>query len=285
MKCNRHIFFKRTSCAAFAKGSLLKKNILLFLIIIFTQCNRNAVNEKQHAAKAAFNEKVKRISKDFSSYYNYRYYNIKLSRDFVGIDSSFTPIEKGSFLRLLLTGEFMPVKIDTVPTYMLFKMPGDANPEIIRDIKYYAGKTSFYMGMEGKPMPTFNFKDINGDAYSNAFFKGKIAVIKCWYISCVACIKEFPELNKLVEQNKPYKDDIVFISFAFDSKERLKSFLSQRKFDYLVIPDAEDFISDALHVDTYPTHILLDKKGKVVTYVNDVHDLIPALEKLKNKGK
>ena len=73
------------------------------------------------------------------------------------------------------------------------------------------------------------------------------------------------------------------ISFAFDSKVRLKSFLSERRFDYLVIPDAEDFISDSLHVDTYPTHILLDKKGKVVTYVNDVHDLIPALEKLKNK--
>lgn len=90
-------------------------------------------------------------------------------------------------------------------------------------------------------------------------------------------------MNKLVEQNKPYKDDIVFISFAFDSRERLKSFLAKRRFDYLVIPDAKDFISDSLHVDTYPTHILLDRKGKVVMYANDIHDLIPALEKLKNK--
>lgn len=78
-------------------------NILLFLIVIlFTQCNGGAVNEKQHVAKDAFNEKVKEISKDFSLYYNYRYYNIKLSRDFIGLDSSFTTIDKGSFLRLLL---------------------------------------------------------------------------------------------------------------------------------------------------------------------------------------
>ena len=118
---------------------------------------------------------------------------------------------------------------------------------------------------------------------NTSFFEGKIVVIKCWYISCVACIEEFPELNKLVEQNKPYKDDIVFISFAFDSRERLKSFLEKRRFEYLVIPDAEDFISDSLLVDTYPTHILLDRKGKVVLYANDIHDLIPALEKLKNK--
>ena len=283
MKCNQHIFFKRIVSTEFTKDLFLKTNILLFLTVVFTQCNNNAVHEKQYVSKDSFNEKVKGLSKDFRLYYAYRYYNIKLSRDFIGLDSSFTAIDKSSFLRLLLTGEFMPVKIDTVPTYMLFKMPDDANPEIIRDIKNYAQKTSFYMGMEGKPIPAFNFKDINGDIYNNASFDGKIVVIKCWFISCVACIKEFPELNKLVEQNKRYNDDIVFISFAIDSKEGLKSFLSERRFDYLVIPDAEDFISDSLHVDTYPTHILLDKKGKVVTYVNDVHDLIPALEKLKNK--
>ena len=283
MKCNQHIFFKRIVSTEFTKDLFLKTNILLFLTVVFTQCNNNAVHEKQYVSKDSFNEKVKGLSKDFRLYYAYRYYNIKLSSDFIGLDSSFTAIDKSSFLRLLLTGEFMPVKIDTVPTYMLFKMPDDANPEIIRDIKNYAQKTSFYMGMEGKPIPEFNFKDINGDIYNNASFDGKIVVIKCWFISCVACIKEFPELNKLVEQNKRYNDDIVFISFAIDSKEGLKSFLSERRFDYLVIPDAEDFISDSLHVDTYPTHILLDKKGKVVTYVNDVHDLIPALEKLKNK--
>ncbi len=283
LRYNKYNFFKRVACTEFAKVLFLQMSMLLFLIATLTQCISASVYEKQHASKTYFSKKVKEMSKDFSLYYNYRYYNIKLSGDFIGLDSSFTAIDEGSFLRLLLTGEFMPVKVDSVPTYMLFKLPGDTNPEIIGDIKYYAEKTSFYMGMEGKPMPTFNFKDINGDTYNNAFFVGKIVVIKCWFISCVACIKEFPELNKLVEQNEPYKDDIVFISFAFDSKESLKSFLSEKRLEYLEIPDAEDFLSEALHVDTYPTHILLDKKGNVVTYVNDVHDLIPALEKLKNK--
>ena len=252
-------------------------------MVALAQCNSGASNKERYISSAYFDKKVKEISKDFRSYYNYRYYNIKLSGDFTGLGSAFTAINKGSFLRLLSTGEFMPVKIDTVPTYALFQMPNDTKPEIIRDIKYFAEKTLFYQGMEGKPMPAFNFRDIHGDSYNNTFFEGKIVVIKCWYISCVACIEEFPELNKLVEQNKPYKDDIVFISFAFDSRERLKSFLEKRRFEYLVIPDAEDFISDSLLVDTYPTHILLDRKGKVVLYANDIHDLIPALEKLKNK--
>lgn len=96
---------------------------------------------------------------------------------------------------------------------------------------------------------------------------------------------EIPELNKLVEQNKPYKDNIAFISFAFDSKESLNYFLAKRRFNYLVFPDTKNYISDSLHVHMYPTHILLDKKGKIVTYVNDVHDLKLELEKLKAQVK
>jgi thiol-disulfide isomerase/thioredoxin len=46
--------------------------------------------------------------------------------------------------------------------------------------------------------------------------KGKIVVIKCWYIHCAACIKEFPEVNNLVRKYKDRKD-IIFISLAEDT--------------------------------------------------------------------
>lgn len=164
----------------FTKTTFLKMNIFLFLMAALAQCNSGASN-KRYIDRDYVNKKVKEISKDFRSYYNYRYYNIKLSGDFTGLDSTFTAIDNASFLRLLSTGEFMPVKIDTVPTYVLFKMPNDTRPEIIRDIEYFTEKTLFYRGMEGRPMPAFNFRDINGDPYNNAFFEGKIVVIKCWY--------------------------------------------------------------------------------------------------------
>jgi cytochrome oxidase Cu insertion factor (SCO1/SenC/PrrC family) len=37
----------------------------------------------------------------------------------------------------------------------------------------------------------FSFKDLNGILITNESMKGKIVVIKCWYIHCAACIKEF----------------------------------------------------------------------------------------------
>jgi hypothetical protein len=37
------------------------------------------------------------------------------------------------------------------------------------------------------------------------FCQRKIVVIKCWYIHCAACIKEFPEVNNLVRKYKDRK--------------------------------------------------------------------------------
>jgi thiol-disulfide isomerase/thioredoxin len=65
---------------------------------------------------------------------------------------------------------------------------------------------------EGK-FPDFSFKDLNGNLITNESMKGKIVVIKCWYIHCAACIKEFPEVNNLVRKYKDRKD-IIFISLA-----------------------------------------------------------------------
>jgi hypothetical protein len=36
----------------------------------------------------------------------------------------------------------------------------------------------------------FSFKDLNGNLITKKY-EGKIVVIKCWYIHCAACIKEF----------------------------------------------------------------------------------------------
>jgi hypothetical protein len=36
----------------------------------------------------------------------------------------------------------------------------------------------------------FSFKDLNSNLITKKY-EGKIVVIKCWYIHCAACIKEF----------------------------------------------------------------------------------------------
>ena len=82
------------------------------------------------------------------------------------------------------------------------------------------------------------------------------------------------------ENNKqPYKskNDILFISLAFDSKEKLDSFLLTHKFSYAVLPVPQSFMEDSLKVSGYPTNFIIDKTGIIRKVVTDYHEMILTL--------
>lgn len=135
-----------------------------------------------------------------------------------------------------------------------------------------------HLEMEGKELPAYNFTDLNGKTYNESNTKGKIIILKCWFIHCVACVKEFPELNKLVDEYKN-RSDIQFVSLATDSKEKLTLFLKTKEFKYAVVPEQEKFMSEQLHITSYPTHILIGKDGKIVKVVNSIDELTPFIKK------
>jgi hypothetical protein len=85
-----------------------------------------------------------------------------------------------------------------------------------------------------------------------------------------------PELNEFVEKYKS-KNDILFISLAFDSKEKLDSFLLTHKFSYAVLPVPPSFMEDSLKVSGYPTHFIIDKTGVIRKVVTDYHEMISTL--------
>ena len=129
-----------------------------------------------------------------------------------------------------------------------------------------------------KSIPDFRFTDLNGKVYDKSSTKGKIVVLKCWFIHCVACVKEFPELNKLVDENQS-RNDIVFISIAIDNKKDLQKFLNTKEFKYVVIPETENYMTSKLNISEYPTHFLIDKNGKILKVVNRIDELAPFLKK------
>ena len=217
---------------------------------------------------------------DFMTWYTYSYYNIRLSQDFIGLDVDSVVIEKPAFLNKLLTDKVFAFKIGTKADNDVYKLyPLTSKVESIRaTIKEMASTEIQHYKMEGREIPDFNFTDINGINYDSASTKGKLIVLKCWFIGCVACVKEFPELNNLVNN---YKDNgnILFLSLAIDKKDELVKFLKTKKFKYAVVPEMKNFMSSDLSITQYPTHLLIGKTGKIIKVVNRIEDLVPFLEK------
>jgi thiol-disulfide isomerase/thioredoxin len=266
-------------------------SIIIPLIVLVSACN----NDKKVSSESVSSvdtirpdeivtiEEVKPFV-DFRTFWEYYARKIKLNEDFIGYDKDKNRISKVKFMNLLERGTFQPIVINPTDTirYQLLPSPAGADKSIAVYMNSFAKEQLTFYGMEGQPLPKFSFRTIHGVPYNSENTLGKILVIKCWFISCVPCVKEMPELNHLVTKYKDRKD-IVFLSLAIDDKKPLETFLENTRFEYQTVANQEDYMSNRLHVTGYPTHILVDKNGKLVKVANEAGQLETFLERLLEK--
>lgn len=223
-----------------------------------------------------------KILDSYASLYNYKVNELMLTVSYTALDTAAKEMSREAFLKAFATGRYLPLRLHTADSavrYQLYPVP-DSTPADVKSALTYYGKTYYgYFKEEGKPFPFIPLEDINGQVYTKTSANGKILVVKCWFIHCVACVKEMPELNRLVQQYNN-RDDIQFLSLAFDSREQLRNFMKNTAFRYAVIPVPESYISDSLHVGVFPTHLIVNRQGIIRSITTETGELAAALQKV-----
>jgi len=196
---------------------------------------------------------------------NYITQYVNFDADFSTFDIQGKAMDKQTFLNEVLSGAYLPLRLKTGPgenSYQLYKI----NVLIEDSPKYYlidqAHQALFQLSLVGKPAPKFEFVDLAGHKYDNQSTRGKILVMKFWFIGCVACVKEMPEVNKIVDRYRGRKD-ILFVSLASDKTERLKKFLKQLTFKYQTVANADYYMLDSIGIKAFPSHLIIGKDGKI----------------------
>lgn len=221
------------------------------------------------------------LQKNFQDWFKYQTTKIMLSMDFVGLDAKGKPLSKDLFFQKLNTGSFIPIRLVATDklVYKLYKIAPKADSSIKATIMQLAFDEYEHFKMEGKPFPKFDFTDLKGNVVSNETMKGNYIIIKCWYIHCAACIEEFPAVNALAAKYKD-RSDILFLSLAEDTPAQLTTFLAKKPLSYAIVPNMKTYMNQALHLNGFPTHFILDKDGKMLKIVSDYESLNTALETL-----
>ena len=251
------------------------KNILLafFASLVVSYAQNNATFHPSEG-------NVVEIQSNYNAWKNYFESEVFLSLDFIAVDENNQFISKEKFLEQLTEGTFIPMKInseDATITYKLVPIATTSDSSIKASMVEKAFNELSNFKKEGKAFPSFSFTDINGNLITNATMKGKFIVIKCWFIHCAICIKEFPEVNALVEKYKE-QNDIEFISLAEDTPEQLKAFLAKKPLRYSVVPNLKEYMNVDLQLNAFPTHFILDKEGTIVKVASNFKSLEMALE-------
>lgn len=251
----------------------MKKSItFLFLLVIFVSCSAQPYGKPEVDPI--------QVQQNFMSWNAYQSKNIMLSRDFIALDANSKTITKDAFLNELTVGNYIPIRLqsdDSIYYYKLFKIEATSDTSIKATIVQTAFDAYKNFQMEGKPFPKFSFTDLDGNVVSNESMKGKIIVIKCWYIHCPMCIKEFPDVNRLANEYK-HRSDILFVSLAEDTPEQLKAFLIKKPLSYLVIPNMKIYMNEILQLNAFPTHFILNKEGVIAKVLPNFESLEVALE-------
>ncbi|TAG29198.1 MAG: TlpA family protein disulfide reductase [Sphingobacteriia bacterium] len=250
------------------------KNIILFLLfpfLSFGQTNLHFITTSE----------VQTVTKSFMNFW--RYYNdeIDLSEEYLSLDQSMNIISKKDFLSKLATGNFLPLRsVDKkVVYYKLNKLDTLLDNAIHKNLISIGELHYKYYQMEGTKLPSIITADLNGKSYSAETTKGKILVLKCWFINCQKCIEEIPYLNKLFDKYAN-RNEIIFLSLAIDNEVDLSRFLKKIKFNYGVVPNQRNYMENILKVEAYPTHIIVDKTNTIVKVLNDAKNIKPVLDKL-----
>jgi peroxiredoxin len=249
------------------------RQLFLTVFLLSSICCRSATDKP--SVEPAY------ILKNVKNYLYYTNTYLKLSESFKALDINGKSIAKAQFFKAMMTNRYVPVRLQSATlTFRLFpiKTTGDAMiPRLIGELGKHYYK---YLKMEGQKLPSLDFTDLNGHLYNAANTRGKTLILKFWYISCVMCVKEMPELNDLVESYKRNKN-VQFLSLAFDTAPKLKKFLKEHRFVYPVVPNMESY-AENLNITAYPTHLIV-RDGKIIKAVGSAQELISAMRtEIKN---
>lgn len=128
---------------------------------------------------------------------------------------------------------------------------------------------------------SFTIKGLDDKTIQVPDADGRVTVINFWSVYCRVCVREIPELNKLIYEYSP--DDAVFIALSADTKEEIKAF--KTKIDYLFTTtytdkryfiDLSKLISGSIAL---PFTAIVDGNGKVLYHQGFVSEL--DLDKIK----
>jgi thiol-disulfide isomerase/thioredoxin len=130
---------------------------------------------------------------------------------------------------------------------------------------YYANIEKFLQNkIKYDPAPDFTVFDLDSNKYVLHELRGKVVVLNFWGIGCGPCVKEMPDLNKIVAKYKN-NPNVVFIAFTGDSKENLKEFFKNKSFDYKIAITRE--VQRKYKLSGIPKHIVIDRNGNIIKKV------------------
>jgi thiol-disulfide isomerase/thioredoxin len=135
----------------------------------------------------------------------------------------------------------------------------------------------------GKPAPDFTLSLLDGPGktktITRAELAGNVVVIDFWATWCGPCLKELPEIQKLIESYANTQKDVIIVALSQDDepseitqlRKLVEKTLADKKINLTsnsvgrIGLDPSKSVGTAFELEGYPTLVILDRKGIVAS--------------------
>lgn len=136
----------------------------------------------------------------------------------------------------------------------------------------------------GKIAPDFKLETVSGTEFQLSSVKDKFIVLDFWGSWCVPCIKDFP---KMKEYYNKYRNELEIVGIAYlDLKRNWKLSVKKHELEWVnVINDEtkEQDLTITYGVDSFPTKLIINKKGKIIGKYGSTDDFYKKIDELMNQ--
>lgn len=209
--------------------------------------------------------------------------NIRLNASSIVKDSSGLVYPYAIWQKLIQSGEYSIRIIDINANPLEFLLVRLSEVEkYTRDEKMPKPNESRFF-RTGNTISNVKLVTMDGKKYVLKDMKGKVVVLNFWFINCPPCRMEIPHLNNMVEAYKE-REDVVFLAVVLDQSYELKEFLKEMPFQYGIV-DAGSYVASRYGINLFPTHVVIDKEGKVIFHTSGYGmGTVPWLKKAINEA-
>ena len=134
----------------------------------------------------------------------------------------------------------------------------------------------------GSLVPNFTLPNKDGENVSLSDFKGEYVVLDFWGTWCGYCLKGIP---KMQDYYSKYKNKVEFINIGCrDNKQVWLKTVEKFKIEGVNLFAENDEVPDKLGVVGYPTKIVIDKEGKIISKtIGESDEFYAKIDELFNK--
>jgi peroxiredoxin len=120
---------------------------------------------------------------------------------------------------------------------------------------------------KGVSAPNFTLPGLDGKMVSLTDYQGKVVFLNIWATWCLPCVEEMPSMEKLHQELKEERFEILAVSIDESGTEAVLPFMKKHKLSFPALTDTKGAMKNLYQITGVPESFIIDKDGTIVEEV------------------